>query len=143
MAILEQTQHQSGLEEAIAIGWQREYAKVDVRAKIGAQHNRADFGGVCGRQSLENAPRDAAEDLTDQEGLDVLGEEWDEDEADHSKERNHHSSPVAIFLRNDAVDEQTKDLANESTIGQSRLSTRRDCIRAIFSEDSIFLVKLW
>lgn len=83
------------------------------------------------------------ESLTsNQESLNVLGEEGNEDETNHRRERDDHGLAVTISLRNDTVDEETQDLTNLSTVGKSRLPWCWDCVRSIRLDDTVFSVEL-
>ena len=78
--------------------------EINVGGKIGSESDRAYFCGVGGGEGLEDTPRDSAafvsgnqervgegscsplEDLADEEGLDVVCEEWDKDAANHHRQ---------------------------------------------------------
>ena len=117
-------------------------AEVDICAEIGAKGDRADFGGVGSGEGLENTPWDTAEDFADQEGLDVVGEEGDEDECDHHCERGDHGLAVAKLLGDDTVDEETKDLTAKGTVAEAGFPWSRDSVGAVRCQDTVFLVEL-
>ena len=117
-------------------------AEVDICAEIGAKGNRADFGSVGRGEGLENTPGDTAEDFADQEGLDVVGEEGDEDECDHHCEGGDHGLAVAKLLGDDTVDEETKDLTAKGTIAEAGFPWGGDSEGAVGGQDTVFLVEL-
>lgn len=117
-------------------------AEVDVCAEVGTKSDRADFGSVGSGKSLENAPRDTAQDFADEEGLDVVGEEGDEDECDHHCEGSHHGLAVAKLLGDDTVDEETEDLTAEGAVAEAGFPWCGDSVGAVAGEDAVFLVEL-
>jgi hypothetical protein len=60
-------------------------------------------------------------DITYEESLEVLSEEWDEDEGDHHSQRGHHGVSVANSVDNDSSGVQAEDFTNESTIREAGL----------------------
>jgi hypothetical protein len=60
-------------------------AQIDIRGKIGTKSNWRYLGGICGGHSLKDTPRNALQDLTHEQSWKVLGEERDEDEANHGE----------------------------------------------------------
>jgi hypothetical protein len=117
-------------------------AEIDVCAEVGTKSDRADFGSVGGGESLENTPRDTAEDFANQESLDIVGKEWDKDECDHHGQGSQHGLSVAILFGDDAVDEETEDLTTESAVAESGFPWRGDGVRAVWSQDTVLLVEL-
>lgn len=106
-------------------------AEVDIGGEVGSEMGRADLGGIGGGQSLEDTPRDADEDLADQELDQRLGEEDDEDEADAAAKGANEGLAIAESVCDDAVDEETQDLAAESSVGETGLPGGSELVAAV------------
>lgn len=79
--------------------------EIDVGGQVTPKRHRHDLGGIAGRECLENTPWDTAENFTNKQGLDVFGEELDENETNDEEERSDHGLTVTDLLRHDTVDE--------------------------------------
>jgi hypothetical protein len=117
-------------------------AEVHVRAEVSTQRYRTHFGGVGGGESLEDTPGDTAQDLTNEKCLHVVGEERDEDEGNHQRERDDHGLAVAILFRNNTVDEETDDFPTEGAIAESGFPGGRHCVFSGRKKLAVFLVEL-
>lgn len=106
-------------------------AEVDVGGEVGSEMSRADLRGIGGGQSLEDTPRDADQDLADQELDQSLGEEDDEDEADAAAKCANERLAIAESICDDAVDEETQDLAAQSPVGETRLPRSSELVAAV------------
>jgi len=117
-------------------------AEVDVGCKVSAKSDRADFGSVGYGKGLENAPWNTAENLSNQQGLDVLcGEEDGSDSGDHDQ-ASHDSVAVAEALRDETVDEETDDFSNIGSVAETCLPACGYLVCSIGQHDTIFLIEL-
>lgn len=83
-----------------------------------------------------------AEDLGDQESLDVLCSEKDGgDSGDHDK-ASHDGVAVTKALRNETVDEKTDDLSDVGTIAETCLPACRYLVCSIGQQHTVLLVEL-
>lgn len=91
-------------------------AEVDIGGEVASQRNGADFGGISYGDGLEDAPGDTAQDLGDQQRLNVGCGEEDGSESGDQDETSHYSFPVAESLGDEAVDEETNDFTDGGTL---------------------------
>jgi len=75
---------------------------------------------------LENPPRDALEDGTGEEGLDVLREERDEDHGSHEEKRAEHGLLVSDLVGYPTIEVETEDLTNLSCSADGSLPAGAD-----------------
>ena len=115
---------QHGLDDADADELAEAPAEVDVGGEVAAQGDGADLGGVGDGEGLEDAPRDAGEDLGGQQGLDVLRGEEDGGPGGDEDEAGHDGVSVAEALRDVAVDEEADDLADVGAVAEAGLPLR-------------------
>jgi hypothetical protein len=92
--------------------------------------------------TLENSPRNTGEDLSDLESNDVLGSEEDGDETAEEDEAGDDSVPIAETLRDITVDEETNNLSDGGTVGQTGLPSGGHLVLAILVELAVLLVEL-
>lgn len=101
-------------------------AQVDIGGEISTDLDGSNFRGVGSRERLENTPRDALEDGTGEEGLDILREERDEDHGSHEDERAEHGLLVPDLVGDPTIKVQTEDLTNLSSSADGSLPSGAD-----------------
>lgn len=94
------------------------------------------MGGIYGTYG------NAAQDLRDEERLDVLGSEEYSREAHQQSQTADDGPSVAKSLRDPTVDEQSDDGTDIGTVTQARLPCCRDLVRAINLELAVLLSPL-
>lgn len=99
-------------------------AEVDVGGEVASQGDGTDFGGVGDGEGLEDAPRNTAQDLGDQQSLDIGRSEEDGREGGDHDEAGHDGFPVAESLGDKTVDEETNDFADSSALLSTRMLAR-------------------
>lgn len=109
---------------------------------MASKGNRTHLRGVGNGQCLENTPRQTAENLGDQQGLDVLRGEEDGDEAGEANKGGDDGPAVAETLRDVAVDEEADDFADGDAVGEAGLPGGRDFVGSVGLELAEFLVEL-
>ena len=80
------------------------------------------------------------QDVTDEESLDVLGEEWNENKSNHHGERTHHGIAVSDPVDDDTSSVETENLPNESTIRESSLPLCGNLIADLFVDEASVLL---
>lgn len=107
---------QHGVDDADANLLAEAPAEVDVGGQVAAQGDGAHFRGVRDSDGLEDAPGDAAQDLGDQQRLDVGRGEEDGREGGDQDEAAHDGFAVAKSLGDEAVDEEADDFTDGGTL---------------------------
>jgi hypothetical protein len=118
-------------------------AEIDIGGEVSTKSNGTDFRGVCDRESLENAPRNATQDLRNLQIDDTLSREENSRETNDENETGHNCVSVPESLRDEPIDEETNDLSDICTVTQSRLPSRRNLPLATRQLLSILLIKLF
>jgi hypothetical protein len=106
-------------------------AEVDVGSEISAEVGRADLRGVGGGEGLEDTPGNTDKDLSNEKLNQRLGEEDDEDEANAANESTDQGLAITEAISDDTVEEKTDDLTAESSVGETRLPSSCQLIRAV------------
>jgi len=110
---------------------------------------------------LKNSPRNSAQDLSNEEGLNVGRCEEDGGEGSNEDEAGHDGVAIAKALRDEAVDEEADDFANGGTLAavlvtstggqrtgerayitEAGLPRRRHLVRAVGELDAVLAVEL-
>lgn len=91
----------------------------------------ANFRSISDGYSLENTPRHTNKNFSHQKLRQRLREEDDENERRDGEQPTDHGLAVAEPLRNDTVDEQARDLADQRAVAEAGLPGRGELVRAV------------
>jgi hypothetical protein len=83
-----------------------------------------------------------AENLSNQQGLNILCSKEDSGDSGDHDQASHDSVAVAEALRDETIDEETDDFSNIGSIAETCLPACRYLICSIGQHDTIFLVEL-
>lgn len=103
-------------------------AQVDIRGQVAAQRQRRHLGRVGRARGGEDAPRDVAQELADEQHLDVGREEDHEHGGGEEDERAHEHLAVAVLGRQVAVEQGADDVADAADVVEPGLPGRRDLV---------------
>jgi hypothetical protein len=112
--------------------------QTSLKLTVPTQRHGTNFRSISDGERLKHSPRNTAEDLCNLQVDDVLGGEEDGGEADDENQAGHDSVSVAEFLGHEAVDEETDDLADVCSVGQTCLPRCWDLPCSIWKLLSIF-----
>lgn len=93
--------------------------------------HRAHLGSVCRCEGLKDPPRNTDKRVTNEQLDGCLGEEEDEYEGATTDKSPNQSLLVAKPIRDNAIEEQAKDLTTEITVRKAGLLCRRKLIGSI------------
>ena len=99
------------------------------------------FRSVRNSQRLEHSPRNTTKNLRHEQRLHVLRREENRRESSDQNQAAEHSVPVPDPLRHNTIDEQSNDLSNVRSVGETGLPRSRDLLRAIWLLNTEFLVE--
>lgn len=100
--------------------------KVHVGCQVPTESYRTDLGGVRDCQGLENTPRNARKDVSDQQDLHALSSEQDGRESSNEGETCQYCPAIANPLGNVSIDEETNYLTNLRAVLKAGLPGRRN-----------------
>ena len=113
------TQH--GLDDSNADELTQTPTEVDISGEMPTQGHGADLRRVGDGKGLENTPRDTAHNLRSKERLDVLRGEEEGDEGGQPRQTGDDGLAIAEAFGRPAVEDQTDDFANDSTVTEASL----------------------
>lgn len=106
-------------------------AEVDVGGKEWSEAQGHDFGRVRYGHRLEGTPGETEEDVADESGGEVLGEELDEEETGESDEGDHHRRAVSHSLGCPSGDLKTENLTDLDGDGKTGLPASGDLVLVV------------
>lgn len=92
---------------------------------------RGNLRRIRGGNDAEYTPGKAANELTDQEHRERLGEKGDKDGTDHGDQGAEDGPVVAQLVGDPAADQDTKECANGGSLSCTRLPRSRDLVTAL------------
>lgn len=119
-----------------------EHNRVNLRRQVGAQLYRTNFRSVGSGEGLEYTPGNTAEDLTDEQHGQALGEEDDKDKAKDKEKGTHDGPTVADGILDNTCGKEAENLTHVGAVIQSRSPGGWDDVRSIGLADAIAILEL-